>query len=37
MPRFAPKLMTDCLNVLVAGKLSDAGNIYLSAHSMEAM
>jgi Alpha/beta hydrolase of unknown function (DUF900) len=30
----APKLMTDCLNVLVAGKLFDAGNIHLFAHSM---
>ena len=30
----APKLMTDCLNILVAGKLFDAGNIHLFAHSM---
>ena len=35
MPRFPRhKLMTDCLNVLVAGKLFDAGNIHLFAHSM---
>ena len=30
----APKLMTDCLDVLVAGRLFDAGNIHLFAHSM---